>query len=127
MSVGEGSGKKTGSPPEKKATVDGRAKALPIPAGATKDGGTNRAQGRFQIQVAAYQESGKADLMMEKLNGLGFSSLVTVKDLPGKGRWFRVIVFGFESREKARAAADQIAGKVHGVKCVILSVKEGRN
>jgi cell division protein FtsN len=121
------SGKKTGPPTEKKATVDGRAKVPPIPAGAMMDGGTNRAKGRFQIQVAAYQESGKADLMMEKLNALGFASLVTVKDLPGKGRWFRVIVSGFESREKAKAAADQIADKLRGVKCVILSVKEGRN
>ena len=44
-----------------------------------------------------------------------------MKDLPGKGRWFRVIVGGFENREKAKAAADQITEKIRGVKCVIRS------
>ena len=32
-----------------------------------------------------------------------------------------MIVGGFENREKAKAAADRIAGKVQGVKCVIVS------
>ena len=42
-----------------------------------------------------------------------------MKELPGKGRWFRVIVGGFENREKAQAAADQMTGKIRGLKCVI--------
>ena len=123
----EESGRKTGSLSEKKTTTDSGAKVYAVPAGTTKDGGAIRAKGRFQIQVAAYQESGKAEQMMEKLNTLGFTSLVMMKDLPGKGRWFRVVIFGFDSRERAKATADEIAGKVRGVKCVILSVKEGRN
>jgi cell division protein FtsN len=57
--------------------------------------------------------------MMEKLGPLGFASRVVMKELPDKGRWFRVIVGGFENREKAKAAADRIAGKMEGVKCVI--------
>jgi cell division protein FtsN len=78
--------------------------------------------------VAAYQESRKAEQMMGKLSPLGFASRVVMVDLPGKGRWFRVIVGGFESREKAKKASDQIAGKIRGVKCVILSsVKNGGN
>jgi hypothetical protein len=36
-----------------------------------------------------------------------------------------VIVGGFENREKAKATADRIAGKVRGVKCVIRS--SGKN
>jgi cell division protein FtsN len=75
--------------------------------------------------VAAYQESRKAEQMMEKLGPLGFASRVVMKDLPGKGRWFRVIVDGFENREKAKAASHQIAGKIRGIKCVILS--SGKN
>jgi cell division septation protein DedD len=59
--------------------------------------------------------------MMEKLSPLGFTSRVVMKELPVKGTWFRVIVGGFENREKAKAAADQIAGKIRGVKCVIRS------
>ena len=96
-----------------------------ISAGIPVDGGAAAGKGRFEIQVAAYQDNRKAEQTMGKLSPLGFASRVVMKDLPGKGRWFRVIVGGFENREKAKAAADQIAGKIRGVKCVIRS--SGKN
>ena len=57
--------------------------------------------GRFEIQAAAYREKKQAEQLAKKLTDLGFSSHVVTKDLPGKGRWYRVIAGGFESREKA--------------------------
>lgn len=118
----EGGGKKTYPLSEKKAAMEpGTKVSAAKPVGMPADGRAAPEKGRFQIQVAAYQESGKAEKMMEKLGPLGFSSRVAMVDLPGKGRWFRVIVGGFESRKKAKKAADQIAGKIRGVKCVILS------
>jgi cell division protein FtsN len=116
----EGDGKKTNPLPEKKAAMESGAKvSAAMPAGTAPDGRATPEKGRFEIQVAAYQESRKAEQMMEKLSPLGFASRVVMKDLPGKGRWFRVIVGGFENQEKAKAAADLIAGKIRGVKCVI--------
>jgi len=79
------------------------------------------AKGRFEIQVAAHQDDNKAEQMAAKLKSLGFASRVAAKDIPGKGKWFRVIVGGFETREKAKTAADRIDGKIRGVKCVIRS------
>ena len=118
----EGDGKKTNPLPEKKAAMESGAKvSAAMPAGMPTDGGATPEKGRFEVQVAAYQESRKAEQMMEKLSPLGFTSRVVMKELPGKGTWFRVIVGGFENREKAKAAADQIAGKIRGVKCVIRS------
>jgi cell division protein FtsN len=58
---------------------------------------------------------------------LGFASEVVMKELPGKGQWFRVIVGGFESRVKAQEAADQLAGKVNGLKCVIRASGDNGN
>lgn len=116
----EGDGKKTNPLPEKKAAMESGAKvSAAMPAGMPTDGGATPEKGRFEVQVAAYQESRKAEQMMEKLSPLGFTSRVVMKELPGKGTWFRVIVGGFENREKAKAAADQIAGKIRGVKCVV--------
>ena len=116
----EGDGKKTNPVPDKKAAVESGAKvSAAIPAGMAPEGRATPEKGRFEIQVAAYRESRKAEQMMEKLGPLGFASRVVMKELPDKGRWFRVIVGGFENREKAKAAADRIAGKVQGVKCVI--------
>lgn len=125
----EGGGKKTNPPPGKRAAMESGAKvSAAMPAGATPDGGGTPEKGRFEIQVAAYQESRKAEQMMEKLSPLGFTSRVVMKELPGKGTWFRVIVDGFENREKAKASADHIAEKISGVKCVVrTSGKNGGN
>jgi cell division septation protein DedD len=125
----EGDGKKSTPLPEKKAAMESGTKvSAAMPAGIPADGRTTLEKGRFEIQVAAYQESRKAEQMMEKLGPLGFASRVVMKELPGKGRWFRVIVGGFENREKAKVAADQIAGKIRDVKCVVRpSGKNGGN
>ena len=124
----EGDGKKTKPLPEKRAAESGAkvSAATPaMPARTAPDGGATPEKGRFEIQVAAYQENRKAEQMVEKLSPLGFTSRVVMKELPDKGRWFRVIVGGFENREKAKAAADRISGKIRGVNCVVRS--SGKN
>ena len=114
-----GNGEKATSSPARRAAMESGASAsTAIQHGTAPDGGAIR-EGRFEVQVAAYQESRKAAQMMEKLGTMGFVSRVVMKELPGRGTWFRVIVHGFENREKAKAAADRIAGKIRGVKCVV--------
>jgi cell division septation protein DedD len=118
--VAGGDGKKPSPLPERKPAADsGPGIPAAIPAGAATGGGEVQGEGRFEVQVAAYQDRQKAEQTIEKLKPLGFTSRVVMKDLPGKGRWFRVIIGGFESREKAKAAADQITGKIRGAQCVI--------
>lgn len=112
-------GLKPGFLPEKKPaeTLSGILPAAPpAPAGG---GQANQAEGLFEIQVAAYQDQRKAEQMIGKLKPLGFASRTLRKEIPGKGVWYRVVVGGFETREKAKTAADAIAGKLRGVKCVI--------
>lgn len=106
-------GKKAKPLPEKRAAMEAGATAPMANGRGTPE------KGLFEVQVAAYQESRKAEQMMEKLNPLGFASRVVMKEIPGKGKWYRVVVVGFENRETAAAAADQIAGKIRGVKCVV--------
>jgi cell division septation protein DedD len=113
-------GKKPIPLPEKKPAVDsGSGIPAAVPAGVAPGGEGIPGEGRFEIQVAAYQDRPKAEQMIRKLKLLGFAPRVVMKEIPGKGTWFRVIVGGFEDREKAKGAADQIAGKIRGVKCVI--------
>ncbi len=76
-------------------------------------------KGRFEIQAAAYREKEQAEALVKKFTALGFSSHVVMKDLPGKGRWFRVIAYGFESRETAQEATERMVAKIRGLKCVI--------
>jgi cell division septation protein DedD len=124
--VAGGDGKNPNPLPERKPAADsGSGIPVAIPYGVAAGGEGIPGEGRFEIQVAAYRDRPKAEQTIEKLKPLGFAFRVVMKDLPGKGRWFRVIVGGFENREKAKATADRIAGKVRGVKCVIRS--SGKN
>jgi cell division protein FtsN len=96
------------NPPVSQATAVPQVKTAP-PAGS----------GRFEIQAAAYREEQQAQRMVKKFTALGFTPHVVMKDLSEKGRWFRVIVGGFESREKAQEASERIVAKFRGLKCVI--------
>jgi cell division septation protein DedD len=118
-------GKRPSPSPDRKPTADSGSGIPAIPAGAATGGEGARAEARFEIQVAAYQDRQKAEQTIEKLKPLGFTGRVAVKDLPGKGRWFRVIVGGFENRERAKTAADQITGKIRGAQCVVRSAGNG--
>lgn len=84
-------------------------------------------KGRYEVQAGAYRERQPAEQLVKKMAALGFASEVVMKELPGKGQWFRVIVGGFESRVKAQEAADQLAGKVNGLKCVIRASGDNGN
>jgi cell division septation protein DedD len=92
---------------------------LPVPDAPSPKATEASGKGQFEVQAAAYREREKAEAMVGEFATLGFSPQVVMKDLPGKGRWFRVIVGGFENREKAQDAADKLAGKVRGLNCVI--------
>jgi cell division septation protein DedD len=112
---GEGEGAGTNPPPGGTPAEEGGMRKPP--AGETELQG----KGRFEVQVAAYRERSQAERLVKKITALGFSPRVVMKELPGKGRWFRVIVGGFESRSAAEQAAEQITGKINGLKFVIRS------
>jgi DedD protein len=109
----EGAAKKAVPVPEGKPAVDSGVKKPTVAEIAAPP------QGGYEIQAAAYRERAQADQLVKKFADSGFSSQVVAKEIPGKGQWFRVIIGGFENREKAQAAADQLTGKVRGLKCVI--------
>jgi cell division protein FtsN len=113
-----GVGKKPTPLPEGKP-VAGPGSGIPAALGPAVVGEGTRGEGRFEIQVAAYQDRPKAEQTVEKLKPLGLAPRVVMKDIPGKGTWFRVIVNGFETREKAKAAVERITGKIGGARCVI--------
>lgn len=82
---------------------------------------------RFEIQAAAYRERLQAEELVKKMAALGFSSQIVMKDLPGKGRWFRVIAEGFDSREAAQEAAERMVAGIRGLKCVIRAAGKNGN
>lgn len=80
---------------------------------------TGKGKESFSLQVASYKEKAKAEETAKKLGSLGLKPRVLAVDLPSKGRWYRIVVGGFESREAAQKAADRIAKKIKGTSCII--------
>lgn len=121
VNVGEGGARRSTSTPVGGVTTEAQApKALDT-------GATPRGKERFEVQVGAYREKRQADLMVNKFNSLGFLPQVVMKEFPDTGRWFRVVVGGFDSRESAQKAADRMTGKVRGLKCVIRASEKNGN
>lgn len=84
-------------------------------------------QEKYQIQVGSFKEKEKADQLGKKLAGLGFSPRVAEVQVPKRGKWLRITLEGFESREEARKAADRVAGKIKGLNCVVLRMAAKNN
>ncbi len=94
--------------------------AITAPAVAPKKE-TSPVREKFLIQLVAYQQKSKADELAGKLKSLGYAPRVEVTSLPDKGKWFRVIMNGFQTREDAQKAADKISRSIKGLNCVVRS------
>jgi cell division protein FtsN len=85
------------------------------------------AKDKFLIQVVSYQKKSKADDLIGKLKSLGYTSRIEVMELPDKGKWFRVVMGGFQSKQDAQKAVDKVSKSIAGVHCVIRSVESKKN
>jgi len=75
-----------------------KATPKPTPTPASKGAPTAR-PGAFTVQVGATQDRAEADRIAARFAGRG--AKVFVADVPGKGRWYRVRVGSFDTREAA--------------------------
>ncbi|MGZ3592786.1 MAG: SPOR domain-containing protein [Syntrophales bacterium] len=109
-------------PEEKKspAAAPSDEKQASVPAATQAEIKAPAEQEKYQIQVGSFKEKEKADQLGKKLAGLGFSPRVAEVQVPKKGKWLRITLEGFESREDAQKAADRVAGKIKGLNCVVL-------
>ena len=99
-------------PPEKKART---TKAVRPAASAGAD---------YIIHVTSLKDKDKANATNKTITSMGYTSKVTKVEIKGKGTWYRVIVTGFDSKTKARAAADKIGKKVNAT-CAVWPVQNG--
>ncbi len=80
---------------------------------------------KFLIQLVAYQQKSKAGELAGKLKALGYTPKVEATNLPDKGKWFRVIMSGFPTREDAQKTADRISASIKGLNCVVRPSESG--
>jgi DedD protein len=91
---------KAAAPPAKGATAKGTPpKPAPAKAAAPASAKGAPAKGAFSVQVGSTQDRSEADKIAARFASRG--ARVTVADVPGKGRWYRVRLGAFETREAA--------------------------
>jgi cell division septation protein DedD len=83
------------------------------------------AKGKFILQVASLQDRTKAEELRGALIQMGYDPFVDVADIPNKGKWYRVKLKGFETREDARRVAAEIERKVKGLQCFVAPLESG--
>ncbi|MBI2083017.1 MAG: SPOR domain-containing protein [Deltaproteobacteria bacterium] len=59
-------------------------------------------KGKYSIQVGSYQSSNEATTQMERWRGKGYSTFMTVGEIPNKGTWYRVRIGHFGNQEEAK-------------------------
>ena len=80
-------------------------------------------RGAFTIQVASAQRRADAERVASKLSQRG--ARVVAADLPGKGRWYRVQIGDYPSREAAsRQLASLSRAGLHGIVTAMRSSRE---
>jgi DedD protein len=72
--------------------------------------------GRFVVQVGSYQDERIARIQAEKMENYGYRAWVESADIPGKGRFYRVRVGGFETLTDAEKTAESLS-KTLGTRC----------
>ncbi len=59
-------------------------------------------QKKFTIQVASFQEMTRAEKVSVGLKEKGYQPVISAKELPEKGTWYRVFVGDFDNEEAAK-------------------------
>ncbi len=56
---------------------------------------------RYSVQVGSYPNMKEATRVIEKWKGKGYPAYMMIADIPDRGRWYRVRLGGFETRNDA--------------------------
>ena len=101
----------------KKQAVSSAKAAQTAPASASK--------AEYVVHVASLRDRNRALSVHKSVAALGYPSARVIRaNVPGKGIWYRIMVPGFSSRQKAQAAADKISPKVRA-KCIVRQAQTG--
>ena len=79
----------------------------------------------YVVHVASLKDREKALQVHKTVATMGYPSARVIRaNVPGKGIWYRIMVPGFPSKEKAQAAADRISPAVKA-KCIVKLAQTG--
>jgi cell division septation protein DedD len=63
--------------------------------------------GQYSVQVGSYPKMEEASARVEDWRKKGYPSFMMIADIPDRGRWYRVRIGGFGTKEEAQAYLDK--------------------
>jgi len=90
-----------------------------VPAEPSDKSSAPAVKGKYQVQVISLKEKEKAEQLCKKLIKLGYSPRIMTAELQARGKWYRVVLDGFDNQEQAQKATNNVSRKISGVNCVI--------
>ena len=57
---------------------------------------------KYSLQIGSYQQMTEANGAVERWKGKGYSAFLMIADIPDRGRWYRVRLGGFASKDEAQ-------------------------
>ena len=102
-------------------------KSSPVasPSGKGKEDDTQppKVGGEYLVQAGSFKNINKAEELSNKIIPLGYKPRVVTMEVPGKGKWSRVVIDGFETKEEAKKAAGVLSEKIKSVNCIVRPIK----
>jgi len=76
---------------------------------------------RYSVQVGSYPDMAEGTRVVEKWKTKGYPAYLMIADIPDRGRWYRVRIGGFESREEATRYLEEFASRENVEALVVLN------
>ncbi len=75
--------------------------------------------GRYSVQIGSYPQLDEATRIVERWKGKGYPAYLMIADIPDRGRWYRVRIGGFGTREDAAKYLNEFSSK-EGVEALVV-------
>lgn len=75
--------------------------------------------GRYSVQIGSYPQLDEATRIVERWKGKGYPAYLMIADIPDRGRWYRVRIGGFGTREDAAKYLGEFSSK-EGVEALVV-------
>jgi len=76
---------------------------------------------RYSVQIGSYPDINEGTRIVEKWKSKGYPAYIMIADIPDRGRWYRVRIGGFESRDDAVKDMQQLTAKENVDALVVLN------
>jgi cell division septation protein DedD len=76
---------------------------------------------RYSVQVGSYPDMSEATRNVERWKSKGYPAYLMIADIPDRGRWYRVRIGGFETREEAMRYMDKFTSSEKANALVVLN------